>query len=56
MKINGVVIDDTFAEAFPMKATRLIITAVDTYWAFCAANSFTGFASSVIDCGCRSST
>jgi formylmethanofuran--tetrahydromethanopterin N-formyltransferase len=53
MKLNGVVIDDTFAEAFPMKATRLIITAVDTYWAFCAANSFTGFASSVIDCGCE---
>jgi len=25
--INGVVIDDTFAEAFPMKATRLVITA-----------------------------
>ena len=27
MKINGVFIEDTFAEAFPMKATRLIITA-----------------------------
>jgi hypothetical protein len=24
---NGVVIDDGFAEAFPMKATRLLITA-----------------------------
>ena len=24
---NGVVIDDTFAEAFPMKATRIVITA-----------------------------
>ena len=28
MNINGVVIDDTFAEAFPMKATRIIITAM----------------------------
>ena len=27
MRINGVRIDDTFAEAFPMKATRLIVTA-----------------------------
>ncbi len=53
MKINGVVIDDTFAEAFPMKATRLVITAIDTYWAYRAANSLTGFASSVIACGCE---
>ncbi|MCC7410692.1 MAG: formylmethanofuran--tetrahydromethanopterin N-formyltransferase [Gammaproteobacteria bacterium] len=53
MKINGVQIDDTFAEAFPMKATRLIITAIDTYWAYRAANSLTGFASSVIACGCE---
>ncbi|MGH8476336.1 MAG: hypothetical protein ACRER2_11305 [Methylococcales bacterium] len=26
MIINGVTIDETFAEAFPMKATRFIIT------------------------------
>ena len=26
MIINGVSIDETFAEAFPMKATRAIIT------------------------------
>jgi formylmethanofuran--tetrahydromethanopterin N-formyltransferase len=53
MKINGVVIDDTFAEAFPMKATRLIITAMTLKWAYRAANSLTGFASSVIACGCE---
>jgi len=29
MKINGTFIEDTFAEAFPMKATRLVITAYD---------------------------
>ena len=53
MKINGVVIEDTFAEAFPMKATRLIITAMTLKWAYRAANSLTGFASSVIACGCE---
>ena len=25
--LNGVLIEDTFAEAFPMRATRLVITA-----------------------------
>ena len=53
MKLNRVKIDDTFAEAFPMKATRLIITAMTLKWAYRAANSLTGFASSVIACGCE---
>lgn len=53
MKINGVSIDDTFAEAFPMKATRIIITAMNLKWAYRAANSIRGFASSVIACGCE---
>ena len=51
MRINGVDIDDTFAEAFPMKATRIIITAMDLKWAYRAANEIRGFASSVIACG-----
>ncbi len=51
MKVNGVQIDDTFAEAFPMKATRLIITAMTLKWAYHAANALRGFASSVIACG-----
>jgi formylmethanofuran--tetrahydromethanopterin N-formyltransferase len=51
--VNGVTIDDTFAEAFPMKATRLIITAHDATWARHAAVSMTGFATSVIACGCE---
>lgn len=50
---NGIVIDDTFAEAFPMKATRLVITAKSLEWAFNAANSMTGFATSVIAFGCE---
>jgi len=53
LKINGVTIDDTFAEAFPMKATRIIITAMSVKWAHRAANSIRGFASSVIACGCE---
>lgn len=53
MIINGVVIEDTFAEAFPMQATRLIITAINLKWAYKAANDLTGFASSVIACGCE---
>ena len=53
MKINGVEIEQTFAEAFPMKATRLIITGMNDHWAYAAANHMTGFASSVIACGCE---
>ena len=50
---NGVLIDDTFAEAFPMKATRIVITARTLVWARHAAVSATGFATSVIACGCE---
>lgn len=53
MKRNGVVIDDTFAEAFPMKATRIVVTAHHIAWARHAALAATGFATSVIGCGCE---
>ncbi|MBS0441482.1 MAG: formylmethanofuran--tetrahydromethanopterin N-formyltransferase [Proteobacteria bacterium] len=53
MKHNGVVIDETFAEAFPMKATRILITAHNIEWARHAAVAATGFATSVIACGCE---
>jgi formylmethanofuran--tetrahydromethanopterin N-formyltransferase len=53
LQLNGVTIDDTFAEAFPMKATRLVITAHDLAWARHAAVSATGLATSVIACGCE---
>ncbi|MCR9201283.1 MAG: formylmethanofuran--tetrahydromethanopterin N-formyltransferase [Planctomycetaceae bacterium] len=43
-------IDDTFAEAFPMVGTRLIITAHDLELAYVAASEFCGNASSVIGC------
>lgn len=55
MRINGIDIEDSFAEAFPMTATRLIITAEDRYWALRAAEAMTGFATSVIACGCEAS-
>jgi formylmethanofuran--tetrahydromethanopterin N-formyltransferase len=53
MHINGVQIDATFAEAFPMKATRVIITAQNLAWAHHSARAMTGFATSVIACGCE---
>ena len=48
---NGVVIDDTFAEAFPMSGTGIVITAGHERWVLEAARSMTGFATSVIACG-----
>jgi len=51
MIINGIQIDDTFAEAFNMRGTRVIITAINLKWAYHAANAMTGFATSVIGCG-----
>jgi formylmethanofuran--tetrahydromethanopterin N-formyltransferase len=51
MEINGIEIEDTFAEAFDMTATRVIITAAEPAWARRAAEAMTGFATSVIGCG-----
>lgn len=51
MQINGVTIEDTFAEAFGMRATRIIITALNLRWARQAGETMTGFATSVIGCG-----
>lgn len=53
MKQNTIKIWDTYAEAFPMKCSRLIITADNYKWALNAVESFTGFATSVIACGCE---
>ena len=50
---NGVAIDDTFAEAFGMRATRIVVTALNLKWAYHAARTMTGFATSVIGCGCE---
>jgi formylmethanofuran--tetrahydromethanopterin N-formyltransferase len=49
--VRGVHIDDTFAEAFGMRATAVIISADTARWARQAAVTMTGFATSVIGCG-----
>ena len=41
MNLGGVAIEDTFAEAFGMRATRLVITADSAEWAAIAAASIT---------------
>ena len=48
---KGIRIDDTFAEAFSMRATAVVITADSARWARQAALTMTGFATSVIGCG-----
>jgi len=53
MRINSTEIVDTFAEAFAMRAARVIITADTGHWAGAAAQSMTGFATSVIGCKCE---
>ena len=53
MKIKTTEIVDTFAEAFKMYGSRVIITAETKEWAMAAAQSITGFATSVIGCKCE---
>src|SRR5687768_13414541 len=50
LRVNDVPIEDTFAEAFPMTAARLIVTAETPGWALTAGQVATGYASSVIGC------
>jgi len=50
MELNGVEIEDTFAEAFPIKIARILITGATRKWALVAAQETTGFGTSVIMC------
>jgi len=50
MKIRETEIEETFAEAFSMRYTRLTITALDQYWVDTAVNEFCGYGTSVIGC------
>jgi formylmethanofuran--tetrahydromethanopterin N-formyltransferase len=50
LAINDVPLDDTFAEAFPMTAARVVVTAATAEWARIAGRTATGYASSVIGC------
>ncbi len=54
MYLNNVLIDDTFAEAFPMVYSRLIITADTSRLALLAAQTAGGLAISIIGCSCES--
>jgi formylmethanofuran--tetrahydromethanopterin N-formyltransferase len=50
LTVNSVAIDDTFAEAFPMTAARVVVTADTPGWARTAGQAATGYAASVIGC------
>jgi formylmethanofuran--tetrahydromethanopterin N-formyltransferase len=50
LTINGVPIQDTFAEAFQMTAARAVVTAETPGWAQIAGQVATGYAASVIGC------
>jgi formylmethanofuran--tetrahydromethanopterin N-formyltransferase len=50
LHIHDVPIADTFAEAFPMTAARLVVTAETPAWALTAGQMATGYAASVIGC------
>jgi len=52
-EINGTEILDTYAEAFPVWLSRVIITAATRKWAYMAAVEATGFATSKIGCPCE---
>src|SRR4029078_580309 len=43
-------IEDTFAEAFPMSAARVVVTAETAAWARTAGQSATRYAASVVGC------
>lgn len=50
MKIGNTIIEDTFAEGFGMRYTRLVVTAHDDHWLRAGVTEFCGYGSSVILC------
>jgi len=51
--IDGTFIEETYAEAFTLRAARLVVTADEERLARTAAVAMTGFAASIIACGCE---
>jgi len=51
LSLNGIPIVDTFAEAFDVAGTAIVVTNDTAKWAMIAATTMTGFATSVIGCG-----
>jgi formylmethanofuran--tetrahydromethanopterin N-formyltransferase len=50
MQIGSTQIIDTYAEAFGVRYTRLILTAANDFWLEAALRSITGYGTSVIGC------
>lgn len=50
MQISGTIIEDEFAEAFRMWASRLVVTAATPQWVDIAAREVCGYGTSVIGC------
>ena len=50
MQVGSTAILDTFAEAFGMRYTRLVITAADDHWLDAALREASGYSASVIAC------
>ncbi len=50
LNIDQTIIEDTFAEGFGMRYTRLIVTAATQRWLDAGVREFTGYGSSVIQC------
>ncbi len=50
MQLGSTWIDDTFAEAFRMRSSRLIVTAHDEHWLRAATTAFCGYGTSIIAC------
>jgi formylmethanofuran--tetrahydromethanopterin N-formyltransferase len=50
LQLNGIDVVDTFAEAFRVVGTRLIITAHNEDWVQTAASVICGYATSIISC------
>ncbi len=50
MKIESTEIEDTFAEGFTMRFTRVLVTALDGYWLDAGLREFCGYGTSVIGC------
>ena len=50
MQIGQTTILDTFAEAFDMRYTRLVVTASEDYWLDIALREATGYSTAGIAC------
>lgn len=52
-ELNGIPVDDTYAEAFACRIVRFWVTAMDKEWVDIATRTVCGFATSTIACDCE---